>query len=405
MLLGLFSDTHLGFGSDERFEEAFARFDEAIEIFKERNVDFILHAGDLFDEAVPNQEVWHKTMYCFNKNNSKLTKMKKFYLGNELEVTVKGIPIIAIHGTHEFRGKDFSNALDVLEEANCLLHLHAGHVLLESKSDGMSVEKVFVHGLGGVPEKNAKMVLEKYSPKPFPNATNLLLLHQSFKEFLPFNDDSIASLSLGDLPEGFDFIIDGHLHWSDEQNVDGKKFLLTGSTIFTQMKNLESEKEKGVFIFDTAKKRLEFVPFLNQRKLFYQKIVFKNAQPEEVVSAVSEKVDSILSNRFEMKPLIRFKLTGTLAKGFSQSDIKLTLPEDKAIFSVSKEFEFSDFKKKIEHLKEIQTERKSILELGINLLEKNVDEAKLVIDTRRIFSLLSEGEIEKTESILLSEKN
>ena len=242
MLLGIFSDTHLGFGSDERYVEAFDRFDEIIDFFKEKGVDYILHAGDLFDHAIPTQEVWHKTMECFNKNNSKLTLLSKTYLDQKIDVTIKGIPIIAIHGTHEFRGKDFSNALAVLEEANCLLHLHAGNVKL-TKGD----EEIYIHGMGGVPEKHAKLVLEKYSPKPVVGKTNLLLLHQSFKEFLPFDDESIASLSLGDLPEGFDLIIDGHLHWMDEQDANGKRFLLTGSTIFTQMKKLESKKGKGCF--------------------------------------------------------------------------------------------------------------------------------------------------------------
>jgi len=398
MLIGIFSDTHLGFGDDDRYQEAFNRFDESISFFKEKNVDYILHAGDLFDHAVPSQEVWHKTMECFNKNNSKLNFLTKTYLGKEINVEVKGIPIIAIHGTHEFRGKDFSNALAVLEEANCLLHLHAGNVKL-TKND----EEVFIHGMGGVPEKHAKIVLEKYSPKPVRGKTNILLLHQSFKEFLPFDDESIASLSLADLPDGFDLIVDGHLHWTNEQNTDGKRFLLTGSTIFTQMKKLESEKGKGCFLFDTKTKNLDFFPFKNQRNLFYKKLKFVNAQPEEVMKKVNDFVLESLSTDFVIKPLVRLKLVGTLAKGFSQKDVKLDLPKEKAIFSVSKNFESVLFKKQIDNLKELQKEKMGIIELGINILEKNVQEAKLDIDTRRVFDLLSNGEIDKAEVILLKE--
>ncbi|MCX7008281.1 MAG: hypothetical protein NTY53_13715, partial [Kiritimatiellaeota bacterium] len=75
--------------------------------------------------------------------------------------------------------------------------------------------------------------------------------------------------------------------WSDEQNLEGKRFLLTGSSIFTQMKNLESKRDKGVFLFDTKTKKLDFVPFEHQRKLFYHKFDFKNAKPEEVETAVA----------------------------------------------------------------------------------------------------------------------
>ena len=56
MLLGIFSDSHLGFGSLDRYEEAFNRFDESIKIFKDKSVDYILHAGDLFDHSTPHKK-------------------------------------------------------------------------------------------------------------------------------------------------------------------------------------------------------------------------------------------------------------------------------------------------------------------------------------------------------------
>jgi DNA repair exonuclease SbcCD nuclease subunit len=400
MLLGIFSDSHLGFGSDDRFEESFARFVESLDIFHSRGVDFILHAGDLFDEATPTQEVWLKTFEAFSHNSGALKEIKKHEFFGDKSAFIKGTPIIAIHGTHEHRGKDFANALDVLEKSNCLLHLHAGFVELEK-----SGEKVFVHGMGGVPEKSAKAVLEKYSPKPVLNAVNLLLLHQSFTEFLPFDDEAIASLSLSDLPSGFDLIIDGHLHWTNEQKIEGKRFLLTGSAIFTQMKSLESEHEKGVFVFDTKSKTLDFVSFNNQRKLFYSKMSFDCAKPADVSSACLSKVTNFLSNNFELKPLVRIKLAGSLAKGFSQADVVLNFSEweNKAIFSVSKNLVSEEFEKKIADLKAKQLEKKSVVDLGVDVLEKNVEEAGLKsIDSRRLFELLSLGENEKAEALLMN---
>ncbi len=397
MLLGIFSDTHLGFGSDERNQESFDRFKEAIKIFKEKKTDFILHCGDLFNDSVPDQETWLKTFNCFEENNGDFRKIKKVKSGEEKTIAVKGIPIIAIHGTHEFRGKDFANALEILEKSNCLCHIHAGYALLEKNG-----EKVFVHGMSGVPEKFAKSVLEKYGPKPVSGYSNILLLHQSFTEFLPFGDDSIATLSLSDLPNGFDIIINGHLHWVDEQKIGEKRFLLTGSTIYTQMKKLENKKGKGVFTYDTNTKELSFIPFEKQRKLFYEKSKFENASPEEVKKVVEEKIEKILSQDFFLKPLIRIKVTGTLAKGFSQKDISFSLPEEKAIFSITKDFETIAFEKKINSLKKMQESKKSIAEFGINILEKNVLEANLQdFDVRRIFELLSEDDTEKAQKILL----
>lgn len=401
MLVGIFSDSHLGFGSDDRFEEAFARFKESIDLFKEKKVDLILHAGDLFDEATPNQEVWLKTFDCFAHNNGSLVSYKVNTLSGQRVVFCKGIPVVAIHGTHEHRGKDFANALDVLEQSNCLIHLHASNIVFEKNN-----EKLVIHGMGGVPEKHAKEVLEKYSPKPFPNSTNVLLLHQSFTEFLPFaEDDNVATLSLGDLPSGFDLIIDGHLHWTDEQKIDGKRFLLTGSSIFTQMKNLESQKKKGSFLFDTSTKKLDFVPFPVQRELFYHKISFTDAKPQEVSEKVSTILSELFKKSFAIKPLVRIKLSGSLAKGFTQSDVVLDVSKlsDKAIFSVSKDLSSESFQKKIESLRNIQDQKKSIADIGVDLLEKNVDEAGLKgFDTRRMFDLLSAGENDAAEKVLLT---
>ncbi len=402
MLLGIFSDSHLGFSGEDRYNESFERFVESIQMFKDNKVDYILHAGDLFDESTPSQEVWLKTFECFSKNNGAVSQLNKVQLNKSSLVLVKGIPIIGIHGTHEHRGKDFANALDILEESACLVHLHAGFIELNKEG-----EKVCIHGMGGVPEKFAKQVLSTYSPKPIEGATNLLLLHQSFIEFLPFDDESIASLSLADLPDGFDLIIDGHLHWTNEQDLGNKRFLLTGSAIFTQMKSMEAKGGKGIFLFDTKTKKLTFVPFKIQRKLFYEKLKFENAKPEEVIKQFNDKLEQILSCNFDIKPLVRIKLSGSLAKGFTQSDVSIDISKYKgvAVFSISKDFSTESFQKKIEQLKLIQNEKKSVVDFGVNILEKNVEEAGLVeFDARRIFDLLSIGENDKVQSILISKK-
>jgi DNA repair protein SbcD/Mre11 len=396
MKIGIFSDTHLGFGAGEQYQETFDRFKEALKILNEKKVDLILHAGDLFDSEVPEQEVWSESIKAFSENMFGETSLTKSSNDSTEKVLVRGTPIIAIHGTHEHRGKDFTNALEVLENAGLLVHIHGEKIIFEKNG-----EKVAIHGLGGVPEKYAKKVLEKYSPTPVPNMQNFLLLHQSFKEFLPFDDEMVATLSLSDLPNNFDLIINGHLHWPSEQNVNGKRFLLTGSTVFTQMKRLEGENKKGVFIYETKNKDLSFEPFKEQRKLFYHKIKFESVHPDDVKIAVEKQIGKDLSENFFMKPLIRFKLVGTLAKGFSQSDIKIDLPEN-AIFSISKEFVNEEFKKKIDSFKDEQYKKKGIIELGIDILEKNTEEAGLKdFDTRRIFSLLSEDETEKAEKVLL----
>ncbi|MDD5148704.1 MAG: hypothetical protein PHH08_04540, partial [Candidatus ainarchaeum sp.] len=346
---------------------------------------------------------WHNAFRTFSpikQTNSGcgITRIKN---EKKEKIEFSGIPLIAIHSTHEYRGKDFKNAVEVLESAGFLLHLHAGIALIEKRS-----EKVAVHGLGGVPEKMALLALQQWNPKPVEGAANILLLHQSIKEFLPFDDEMIASISLSDLPKGFDLIADGHLHWNCVEQLQNCKFLLTGSTIITQMKKLESENKKAVSIFDTETKEIAFLPLPVQRKMFYEKIKFENASQQQVLETAESKLSGFVSETGASKPLIRLKLTGSLAKGISNSDINLAGTEkkfsEKAILSISKEFDSESFKTKIAELREMQKNKKSISEIGLDLLEKNLEEAGFgkEINARQLLELLEKGENEKALALL-----
>ena len=404
MKIALLSDFHLGFGKGtERFEESFENAKGALELAIAQKPDCILLLGDLFDSDIPNQETWHnafKTFSQIKQTNSECT-ITRIKNEKKEKIEFSGIPLIAIHGTHEYRGKDFKNAVEVLESAGFLIHLHAGIVLIEKGN-----EKIAVHGLGGVPEKHALDALKHWNPMPVEGATNILLLHQSIKEFLPFNDEMIASISLSDLPKGFDLIADGHLHWNGIENLQNCKFLLTGSTIITQMKKLESENKKAIEIFDSKTKEISFLQLPNQRQMFYEKISFKDATQQQILETVDAKLSEFVSKATGRKPLIRLKLVGTLAKGISNPDIGLSGIEksfsEKAILSLSRDFDSDSFKAKIAELREMQKSKKSISELGFDLLEKNLEEAGFgkTINARQLFDLLEQGENEKAMALL-----
>jgi DNA repair exonuclease SbcCD nuclease subunit len=404
MKIVLLSDFHLGFGKGtERFEESFQNAKSALELAIAQKPDCILLLGDVFDSEIPSQETWHQAFKVFapiKKTFSccKLTRTK----GEKKElIECESIPIIAIHGTHEYRGKDFRNTVEVLESAGFLIHLHAAVALIENNS-----EIAAVHGLGGVPEKFAREALSQWKPQPIEGAANILILHQSIKEFLPFDDEMIASISLSDLPKGFDLIADGHLHWNGIEKLQNGKFLLTGSTIITQMKKLESKNKKSISIFDSKTKEIAFLPLSFQRKMFYEKIEFKNANQQEIIEIAQSKLFEFLAEPSAMKPLVRLKLCGTLAKGLLSSDINLSEIgknfSEKAILSISKEFESDSFKTKISQLREMQKNKKSISEIGLELLEKNLEEAGFgkTINARQLFELLAQGENEKALALL-----
>ena len=405
MRIAIASDLHLGFGKgSERNIEAFEQAKQAFEIALKEKVDLLLLPGDLFDKDLPSQETWVQAFQLFslmkNEKRENVLVKKKTEQGYE-DFKFQHIPVIAIAGTHEFRSKDFKNALDVLQEAGCLTYLHKSTAELE-----VNGEKLVVHGLSGVPEKNALEALQDWNPEPVPGALNILVLHQSIKEFLPFDDEMVASISLDDLPNNFDLVVNGHLHLSSEKDIKGKRFVLPGSTVITQMKKLEAEKEKGLYLFDSKNNALKFVPLPDQRKFFYETIEFKEADNAKVQVMVEEKLNEFVSKSPEKKPLIKLKLKGSLAKGLAASNIDLAsvlgMFSEKALVSVDKQFEEDSFKEKLAELRQAQQGKRSIASMGFELLQKNLEQTnfKNAFDVKRVFDLLSEGELDMAVELL-----
>jgi len=408
MRIAIASDFHIGFGKGtERSQEAFEQAKKAFELALKEKADLLLLAGDLFDSDVPTQEAWLEMFQLFSvlrKEKRQPEKVKCEKKGETKEFIFDSIPVIAIAGTHEFRSKDFKNALEILQEAGCLVYLHAAKAELL-----VGGEKIVVQGLSGVPEKKALDALKMWAPQPVQGAVNIVLLHQSIKEFLPFDDEMIASISLDDLPQGFDLVVDGHLHWSSEENLQKKRFIVPGSTVITQLKKLEAEKPKGMYIFESKEKKLRFVELPEQRKFLFAQIEFKEANTEQIKEAAESKLLALLSGA-KGRPLVKLKLKGTLAKGLAAADIDLRQLQQKfkenAIVAIDCSFEEAGFKQKLQQLRDAQLGKKSIAAMGFDLLEKNLQETEFnnAFDVKRVFDLLAAGEMDKVVELLGEEK-
>ncbi len=359
--------------------------------------------GDLFDKSIPCQETLVSAFKLFSfikKQPRKSFKIVREKNGEKEEVFFSGLPVFAIHGNHEFRGKDFANSLKVLEEAGSIIYLHASNVIIFGEK-----EKVALHGLGSVPEQKAREALNLWNPVPFSEMTNIVMLHQGFKELINFEDEMIASLSVEDLPNGFDLFANGHFHWNYELKDEKVHLVIPGSTVITQMKKLESEKKKCFLLYDSVSKKLNVVEIPNQRIFVYRKISFDKASSEEVFESVKTELGEIFSQNFSKKPLIKLKLSGSLEQGLNQYDLDFLSIFDefgeKAILYVDKSFSKTDFRKKLQDLRQSQVEKKSISSIGLELLEKTLEETNIEnFDTRRIFELLSEGNSSKVIEIL-----
>jgi len=356
MKIGIVADTHFGYS---RFEaDALSQGKEAI-LSAAGNCDALILAGDIFDSRVPKPETLAEVIKVMRHVR---------------------VPVFAIHGTHERRSKGMVNPIEMLETAGLLRSVHNKAEIFEKNG-----EKVAISGMGGVPDDLAKEALAAIAPKPLHGAFNIFMLHQSFSEYIFAKSDM---LSLDDLPDGFDLYICGHMH-KNSVALEGK-FLIPGSTVITQMRP-EETGPKGYYIYDTKSRKPEFVP-INSRPFFFKDLKFDKADMEKVRKACSEYINDCIKHSKE-KPIIRVKLTGSLASGVASQDLSLSVlsANENAFVQIDNEFEEATLKEKIEKIRNLREKRASVREIGMEMLRERLKEnGAKPEDAENLFSALSE---------------
>lgn len=391
MKIAIVSDMHIGY---ERFaEDAYVQAKEALEKASEM-ADMIIMPGDIFDRRSPKPEVIAQAINIFRDLSKKEWKAKVTKFDGRGTRNHTSVPIIGISGTHERTAFGKDNPLTLLGLAGLIVDTSEATTLVEKGN-----EKVSVFGLGGLSEERVKETLAELDPKPMKGAFNIFMFHQSVYELLPFSEDFIH---YSDLPKGFDLYVDGHIHSRVDENVHGKKFLIPGSTVLTQLKEGEQEA-KGFILFDTNKYSYEFV-HINSRQLVFKNLEFNGAKPEDVRGKCEREIESILEGSNKM-PIIKLRLKGTIGHGFSSTDMPLhsvvVKYSGKAVIEIdNSRLVNPEMQSDIENLRENKIGNIPVKDLGINLLGEKLKEQKFDegINYSELFNILSDQS--KKEKVL-----
>ena len=165
--IAVLSDFHFGHGYNTELEDdSFLAVEEALE--SAMDCDMILILGDIFDSRLPKTAVWSKALGVLTKPLLRPNPGIKFVSSTKSlkEISVRSlnhIPVIALHGNHERRGKDEDNTLTALENAGLLVHLHLENIIFEKNEI-----KIAIHGMSSVPERFARDTLQSWNPQPIP---------------------------------------------------------------------------------------------------------------------------------------------------------------------------------------------------------------------------------------------
>lgn len=388
MKISIISDTHFGYKwNEERGEDSFKNAKEAFQ--RSLDADLIILPGDLFDKKIPKQEVLDKASDVFS---TAMEGERTVEADKELGIHGSGIPAVAIHGTHERRPRSYTNPIELMAETGHLHHLDNEKTVFEK--DG---EKVAVFGLSGVPERYAPKALEKFDPEPVEDAFNILVVHQSIEGFV-YTSDEHEYLSLEDFPEGFDLIINGHIHWynlerfQDANSSDeDKPLILPGSTITTQMNKIEAEKPKGFVRLDTEKNELEFKELENAREVYYIEIEVDGEEWTDVKKRAIEKLEEIDEER---KPLVNLKIKGETAGRVNPRELKKMF-RDQMFLNINSSLDSvmnSNGENSVEEVEDPWNE-------GKKMLSDKVD-SDLEVDETELLEMLEQGKPDEASDFL-----
>ncbi|MFH1750611.1 MAG: metallophosphoesterase [Candidatus Micrarchaeota archaeon] len=396
MRIAIISDCHFGFNGD-----ALTQARVAMQMALERKVDAILLPGDIYDVRVPKQEVLHETISLYSEIKERGAQfpteleMHELKAGKAVKLKNSGIPLLAIWGTHERRSKGLTNVIQIMDAAGLLTCFHARTIIL-----GKGNEKIAIQGIGGVPEEYFGRTLKVADFRPVPGAYNIFVFHQNLAELLPVETDETVSLE--ELPAGFDIYVNGHIHWNHDLSIKGRRLLVAGSTVVTQMKKSE-EKPKGFYILETLDGKAQFVQ-IPSRPFFFRELEFDGASASKIDAAIEGEIAAIVKEAHLLAPVIRIKLTGTVEKSaLAMASIERIAAKysGNAQIYIDRDFESAGLKERIEILRRMRTEGMGVRELGWEILRGRLKEKSLKIsDAHELFELLAEGEIEKAVGLL-----
>lgn len=234
------ADCHLGAFSRKPLlrEYNMLAFEKAMEICVERKVDFIIIAGDLFHNPMPDMDIVNRAVKAL------------------MEVKDKGIPVYSVYGSHDYNLAKAS-LVDVLESAevfkNVVNYLESDNRLTTVKdSSGINIT-----GLGG--RKN-RLEVGYYQQMDIevPVEGGIFVFHSPIAEMKPVDIPERNVLPMSLLPHGFDYYAGGHIH----RRLIGKKgdrpVVYPGATFGSSYADLEREDERGFYIVEDLE--LEYVP-------------------------------------------------------------------------------------------------------------------------------------------------
>jgi DNA repair exonuclease SbcCD nuclease subunit len=282
MLFSHISDTHLGlaqYGSEEREQDVYDVFNQAIDTSIKDHVDFVIFSGDIFH--VPNPNGTSIVQMGNGLKRLKQNNIDSFFILGEHDISrIRTTPIPYVY--HNLGFSKYVGQGKPIEYNGILI---AGFDKIR-KTEISQYEEKFA--------EIDKKIQQHQGHK-------ILMLHQGITEFNKF----AGELQSTDLPKNFTYYAMGHLHDKDVKHFGhlNGPVAYPGSIELTTSEGIK-EAKKGFFEVDVSGK--EVVP--NWIELDARRQMSFKTDYSELVKTINEISEKISSNA--KKPIVELKIQG-----------------------------------------------------------------------------------------------
>nr|AIF00023.1 metallophosphoesterase [uncultured marine thaumarchaeote KM3_128_G11] len=300
MLFSHISDMHLGlqqYGLEEREQDIYDSFNQAIDISIKDHVDFVIFAGDIFHTPNPSGTAILQMANALKR--LKENSIESFFILGEHDISrMRATPVPYVYHNLQFS---------------------------KYVGDGKPVyhKDVMIVGFDKIRKNELEQFEEKFreldSLAKQHNGHKILVLHQGVTEINRF----AGELNSSDLPKNFTYYAMGHLHDKSVKQFDqlGGPIAYPGSTEMTSSEGIK-ETEKGFFEVDISSQEAKpnWIK-LDTRPQFSTKI-----EAEDLDTSISEVLEKISS--LNKKPVIEIKIIGKdIERDVVQTKISKIIPK------------------------------------------------------------------------------
>ena len=280
------SDSHLGtrqFGLMDRETDFYDVFAKNIDKIIEKDVDFVIHSGDLFDNNRPSTEA----LLAFQKALLRLNEEK--------------IPIYAIAGNHDSILR--KGAMPPL-----VLFKDLGLKVLSQDNPVYTEGPVLICGIPYVASSQALALKDFYaqlSKLADKYLKSILVSHQGIDKWM---HEDTHEIELSEMPKNFDYYAMGHIHNYIEEDFGKGKLVYPGSMeIWRTNENNDNYREygKGFVVVDLSYDTPEIERVkIDLPREFYNEIIDYN-KFEERLPIIKKEIESL-----ENKPMLDLTVVG-----------------------------------------------------------------------------------------------